>query len=344
MNNSDDAFRKEVTEIIKLSQNENPFGPSPKVLEALKNHLQYINRYPPNIYNDLKNKLSQKYSLPASNIAVSAGSVELIDDIIQTFIGVDDNMIVPEVSFVAFKLLAKVHNKECRIANMKDYAIDIEEMLALVNENTKVLFIANPNNPTGTIINNDQVLNLLSRLPYNTYLVLDEAYAEYVNDESYPDSLNMIKDFSNLIVLRSFSKIYGLGGLRIGYGFANESLITKLEDNKLPFSVNALALPAALAALDDVEYISRCKEINIRERENLLIEFGNLGYNVVPSHANFLFIHFEEISQKNYFYEKVTQNGFVVRPMDLFGDELAIRISVGTPEQNKTLINYLKSL
>ncbi|MEA3272625.1 MAG: aminotransferase class I/II-fold pyridoxal phosphate-dependent enzyme, partial [Patescibacteria group bacterium] len=169
----------------------------------------------------------------------------------------------------------------------------------------------------------------------------DEAYFEFAKRKDYPDTIQLLRKYKNIIVTRTFSKMYGLAGLRIAYGIAEENLIKELESKKLPFSINVMAVPAALAALEDEEFVTKCAALNTIERKNIFNEFKKLGYNTIPTHSNFLYVYFNELNEKESFLEELSQSGFMVRPMDIFGNEKALRISVGTHEQNRKLIDFL---
>jgi len=328
--------------MIKLSQNENPFGPSPLALKAIEEHYHSIHRYPEVVHNDLKSRLAKKYNVLPENIFVSGGSVGMIDLVIRSFVGPDENIVTGEITFVAYFLFSKINGRVDKRAKLVDHTIHIDNILSLCDDNTRVLFIANPNNPTGTMITHDSLNELLQTLPQNIFVVIDEAYAEYVTDVGYPDSFELQKTYSNLIIFRTFSKIYGLAGLRIGYAIARPDIIQTFEQNKMPFSVNRLAAVAALASLDDAEYVTECASINEKERIFLYKELKSMGFNVTPSQGNFIFVEFSRPDEKKKLFHFLKNESVLVRDLEPFGTKTGLRISVGRPEENQYLINSLK--
>jgi histidinol-phosphate aminotransferase len=220
----------------------------------------------------------------------------------------------------------------------------LDNVLALCDEKTKLIFIANPNNPTGTLFQHEPLVKFLKAVPSSAFVVLDEAYSEYVNDPDYPRSLELRDTFSNLIILRTFSKVYGLAGLRIGYAIAQPDVRVEMEKRKTPFSINRMAAAAALGALDDNDYIQKCIAVNETERTWLFNQLQELGYNVTPSQANFLMIEFPDEKQKDETYYQLRKEGILIRPLEPFGVKLGLRISVGRPEDNHALIDCLSKL
>lgn len=336
--------KNKVASIIKLSQNENAFGASPLALKAIAEHYPSIYRYPELIPKALTSKLTQKYKCMPDNIVMAGGSVELIDLIFKAFVGIDENFVTAQITFVAYFLLAKVHRRECRRAELVDYTLDINNIIALCDKKTKVVFVANPNNPTGTIISHDALHTLLQTLPRDILVVIDEAYAEYVTDTVYPDSFELQKTFPNLIILRTFSKIYGLAGLRIGYAIAHPERIQSLHQHRTPFSVNRLSVIAASAALDDTEFIQECALLNEKERNFLYHELKNMGLNTVPSHGNFIFVDCGTAEERLRIQSSLKNDGILVRDLTLFGAETGLRISVGRPEENQYLVKSLRKM
>lgn len=334
--------KERIASMIKLSQNENPFGASPLALKAIAENYSSVQRYPEIVHEALKCKLAQKYDTSSDRVVISAGSIEIVDMAIKAFVGFDENIVTAETTFVAYGLLSKINGRACRGAKLVDNTIDIGNMISLCDDKTKVLFIANPNNPTGTIISHDSLNKLLETLPPHIFVVIDEAYAEYVNDTTYPDSFELQKRFPNLIILRTFSKIYGLAGLRIGYAIAHPDIIQSLGQSRTPFSVNRLANAAALAALDDTEFVKECVSINEEERTFLYDELKSMGFKVIPSQGNFIFVDFDNSAEKEEVYNLLKNAGVLVRRLELFGAEMGLRISVGRPEENQHLVKSLK--
>jgi histidinol-phosphate aminotransferase len=328
-------------DVIRLAQNENPYGASPKVLEAIKKNIDSISLYPDFVLTKLKNNIAEINQVLPDEIAVSAGSCALIDQIVFNFVKPGENIVFPELTFIAYKLCAEIHNREYRLAEMDNYYISLENILKLCDNKTKVVFLANPNNPTGTIFTHTEIIDFLNKIPKGTYVVLDEAYNEYVEDKDFPDSRSILKLYENVIIFRSFSKIYGLAGLRVGYAIAEKSLIKEIEKNRIPFTVTTISNYAALEALKDKEFVKECVMKNQQERELLVNGLISLGYNVVPSHSNFVFIYFSSTVERDKMYNTLFENKIIVRKLEAFGDNHSLRISIGKPEENFKIMECL---
>jgi histidinol-phosphate aminotransferase len=334
---------EKIAEVIKLSQNENPFGASPKALKAIEEHISSVFRYPDLLLGvKLQHKLAEKHNVAPENIVISAGSVSLIDMSIKAFVGFEENVVTTQKTFVAYGTLSKINRRESKFAKLVDNTVNLDNILALCDDRTRLLFIANPNNPTGTLISHDPFKKFLEKVPSTIIVGIDEAYVDYVSDPSYPDSFELQKHFPNLVILRTFSKVYGLAGLRIGYAVANADVIKALEHSRTPFSVISLAAIGALAALDDTEYIQDCIAINEKERDYLYRELTGLGFKVTPSQANFLLVEFDNNDDKEDVYNLLVKKGILVRRLEPFGVEKGLRIGIGRPEDNRLLIEILK--
>ncbi len=335
-------LQHDIEHIIKLSQNENPYGASPMALKAIDDSYHSIHRYPAFIPAVLKYKLAAEHHLSAENIVVGAGSVEIIDLVIKSLSNVDEEVIASEKSFMAYQLLAKNNRRVCKIAKMEEHTINLDNIEALCTEKTKVIFIANPNNPTGTIVTQDAFEKFLANISPNIYVVIDEAYIDYVNDISYPNSLKLRKKYPNLIIIRTFSKIHGLAALRIGYSIATKEISALIESFRTPFSVTTLGVAAAMASIDDHDFIRECTALNEKEREYLHDEMNDLGLKVVKSQGNFIFLECESEEHKQHLYDMFKEKGFLVRTLEAFGIATGLRISVGMPEDNRHLIECLR--
>lgn len=326
----------------RLAQNENPYGPSPLALKAVLDNIDKISHYPDAILVELKEKIAKKFGITREEVIVSNGSGAIINYLMRKVVGENGNIVLPELTFVAYKLSATIYKKDFRLAPMQDYAISLHNIEKCCDENTKLIFLPNPNNPTGTIFNHDEIASFLERIPSTTLVVLDEAYKEYVDNKNYPDSGLLRAKHPNLIIFRSFSKIYGLAGLRVGYGIARKEIITELEGGRIPFTVGTLSNIAALAALDDDDYLNLSKERNSKARELLFNGLTRLGYKVIPSEANFLYVSFCTPEDRDKMHDRLMLNKMVVRKMDAFGDGCALRISVGTLEHIERIIACLR--
>ncbi len=331
------------TTIIRLGQNESPYGASPRVLEALKGFTGQIHRYPDEGSSSLRSRLASELNLPREQVAVFSGSVEAIVLIIKHMIGPGQNLVTASVSFVAYYLFAKLYGLECRVSKMRQHGIDLSAMLDLCDDRTRAVFLANPNNPTGTMVGHAEVRNFLLKMPKDCVFVLDEAYLEYVSDPNYPRSLELLEEFPNLILLRTFSKAYGLAGLRVGYAIARSEMISRVESNRTPFSVNSMAYTAACAALEDQDYLNSCVERNAVERERVTQGLLALGFDVAPSQANFLFLHARDTEEMQKICKALEDSSILVGKMGAYGDDLGLRITLGKPQENQTLLDCLKS-
>lgn len=328
------------TQLVRLSTNENCYGCSPKVTAALKKGLRNIHQYP-GIPFFLEEKLAEKFGVDHKNIIVGAGSSRLIDGIIQTFVEGEEEIIIFEKSYRAYEQLCAAHNTKYFLARQKDFVCDVENILPLVSQNTKLIFIANPNNPTGTIITHKQLEYLLKHISNEIIVVIDEAYCEYVDDPSFPDSFLLQKKYPNLVILRTFSKIYGLAGLRVGYAIADIKIAEALKKNRIPFFFNCLSEDAALAALEDNKFLSECAKKNKKERAFLYENLKKIGMHVVPTQGNFIYLYFSSEEEKETTFKKLSNEGIVICNLMVFGQEKSLRITVGDREICKRIIKLL---
>lgn len=328
--------------IIKLASNENPLGPSRLAIEAVRNFLSHINLYPDYHSRALRKKLSEKLEVEPDWIIDGNGSVEIIQMITEAFMDPGDEAVVGRPSFLEYEKAIYIAQGEAIAVPTKDNGLDIEGMAERVNEKTKLIFIANPNNPTGTLLREPYVKDFLDRIPENIVVVFDEAYYEYVEEPEYPNSINYIKGGRNLIVLRTFSKIYGLAGLRIGYGIARPEIIKDLNRVRGAFNTSSVAQIAAINALDDKEHVEKTKKINKEGRAYLTEKLQEMGLKVVTSYTNFVLIFLPMLGRKA--FELLLREGVIVRPMDFYGLKNAIRVTVGTPEENEIFLEGMAKI
>ncbi|MBI4745708.1 MAG: histidinol-phosphate transaminase [Deltaproteobacteria bacterium] len=324
---------------IKLASNENPLGPSPKAVEAIKNHVSTLHRYPDGSCYYLKEKLAGRLGIPKNRIILGNGSNEIIELIVRAFLRPGDEAVMAHPAFIVYQMIVQSAGGKNVILPLKNFTHDLEAMDGAVTGKTRLVFITNPNNPTGTIVKRDEFERFLKRAPEDVIVVMDEAYFEYVSDPEYPNGMDYIND-RPVISLRTFSKIYGLAGLRIGYGVASEDIINYLEKVRQPFNVNSLAQVAALAALDDHEHVEKSVKINNEGLAYLDGELGKMGLNYVKSHANFLLIDMKMDGVK--IYLELMKKGVIVRPMGIYNLNNYMRITVGLPEENRRFIEALK--
>src|SRR5271163_1444048 len=327
--------------VAKLASNENPLGPSPRALEAIARALPSLNYYP-NGGLDLRERLAEQYDLKIANVIVGSGSDGIMSNIIRTFLCDDDEVLTTEAAFIGFQVLARSRGVAYRTVPYRAWHYDLPTLAAAITEKTKIIYLANPNNPTGTIFSKHEFDSFYKHVPERVLIILDEAYFEYAKDNPrYPDSMHYRYD--NVITLRTFSKIYGLAGLRIGYGFAHQELIANLLKVKLPFEPSGLAQIAAIAALDDKEFVHRALELNARGLRLISDSLRGMGFDVVPSEANFVMVPLESADAAKELTEDLLRKGVIVRPLGAFGLPHCVRISTGTDEENQMLIEGVRT-
>jgi len=321
---------------VKMASNENPLGPSPVALEAIRQHLSQTHRYPIGDGFYLRRKLAERLGVSMEEIILGSGSTDIIELVARTFLTSADDVITSRHSFVMYTLAVQEMNSLMIYVPMSHDAYDLEAILDSLTPRTKVIFVANPNNPTGTMVKAEEMDRFLKRLPPNIIVVLDEAYYEYVQDPEYSHSLEYVRQKKHVIVLRTFSKIYGLAGLRIGYGIAHRDFISCLNKVRSPFNTTSVAQAAALAALDDAEHVRRSIESNRLGYDFLTCEFSRLGVRFVPSVTNFLFVDIQRDCLEA--YQSLLARGVIVRPLKSNGFSTALRVTIGTQEENEKLI------
>ena len=331
-----------VSRIAKLASNENPLGPSPLAVDAMDRIKDDLHLYP-NGGLDLRRELAARYDLKVENVIAGSGSEGIMSNIIRAFLCDEDEVLTTESAFIGFQVLARSRGVMYRTVPYTDWHYDLEALAAQVNDRTKIIYLANPNNPTGTIFTRVEFDRFYKHVPERVLIILDEAYFEYAKDNPrYPDSMHYRYD--NVITLRTFSKIYGLAGVRIGYGFAHEDLIANLLKVKLPFEPSTLAQAAGMAALSDKEFLHRSLQLNARALRFLTQSLQELGYTVVPSEANFLMLPLASDAEAAFITEELLKRGVIVRPLNSFGLPNAIRISTGTDDDNQLLVESLAAL
>ncbi len=330
-----------VTNPAKLASNENPVGPSPKAMEAIQKALLKMNRYPDGGSYYLRRALAEKHDVGMENILLGNGANEIIEIIIRTFLTPEDEAIMAWPAFSIFMLVLHAHNVETIRVPLKNYTHDLKAMVEAITERTKMIFIANPNNPTGTSVGEKEALELLDAVPENVMVVMDEAYYEFVTRPDFPRSIDYMKEGRNVFVLRTFSKIYGLAGLRIGYCIAREELITDLNRVRAPFNVNSLAQAGALASLEDYEHVRRCLEVNTAGREYLYKSLDELGLEYVQTEANFILV---KVGKSREIFNKLLPMGVIVRPLDGYELPEHIRLGIGMQDENEKFVEAIKKL
>jgi histidinol-phosphate aminotransferase len=326
--------------VVKLASNENPLGPSPLALRAMAESLGSLNLYPSGGFR-LRQVLARQYGLKVENVIAGSGSEGLMSNIIRTFLGDEDEVLTADATFVGFRLLAQSRGIRYRTVPLRDWRFDLEALSGAVNERTRIVYLANPNNPTGTIFTRQEFDRFYRHVPERVLIILDEAYFEYAKDNPlYPDSMHYRYD--NVITLRTFSKAYGLAGVRIGYGFAHEDLVANLLKVKLPFEPSTLAEAAGIAALSDREFLHRTLEANARGMLFVTQQLRSMGVEVVPSEANFIMTVWPSAEEAGQIEEALLRAGVIVRPVVQFGLPNCIRITIGADEENQMLVEAMR--
>jgi histidinol-phosphate aminotransferase len=326
-------------QIVKLASNENPLGPSPKALEAMRTALATANFYPDGGAFYLREALARKLNVASENILLGNGSNEIIELIGHAFLAPGDEMVTSENAFVAYKLAAALFGaRAIEVADI-DFRFDLDAILAAITPRTRVVFIANPNNPTGTVVSQDAINRFMERVPARVIVVFDEAYYEYL--DAPPDTLSFVRQNRRVIVLRTFSKIHGLAGARIGYGIATPALMEVLQKTRQPFNVNGIAQAGALAALSDGEHAQKTKRLADEGRAYLQNAFTEMGLPFVPGAANFVLV---KVGDGPAIFAALLRKGVIVRALGGYKLPEWVRISVGTMEQNQKCIAALSEL
>jgi histidinol-phosphate aminotransferase len=339
------AERESGVRMIKMASNENPFGPSPKALEAMRAAMPVANLYPDNDVSQLRLRLAEMYGLRPEQTVVDNGSTALLGVISRTLLRPGLNAITSERSFIVYPIAVKAAGGRLITTPMKNDAFDLDVMAAAIDADTRIIFIANPNNPTGTIIDAAHMDAFLRKLPEHVIVVLDEAYCDFATDFAaargveYSHSIDYVREERNVVVLRTFSKAHGLAGIRVGYGLGPAVLMQYFQRMRTTFSVSALAEAAALAALDDQEHFRKTVANNRRGAEVLMSKLSDLGYRSIPTFANFIF--FETGEDAAALSKRMQAEGVIVRPLGPWGIPTAIRVTIGTPEQNEMFIAAL---
>jgi len=324
---------------IKLASNENPLGPSPKALEAIRNYLDRVHFYPDGSGYYLRQKLAAIQHLDMNQIILGAGSTDLIELVAKTFLTPGDEAITSESAFYMYRLAIEDMGAGLVLTPMRDKTFDLAAIAHAVTHRTKLIYLANPNNPTGTMFTAQDLDRLLDALPPRVLVILDEAYYEYVQRPDYSHSVDYVRAGRNILVLRTFSKVHGLAGIRLGYGMAHQELIDSLHRIRSPFNANSLAQAAGMAALDDREHIARSVESNNREMKFVTEELTLLGVRYTPSVGNFLLVDTGRDCEED--FVRMLHEGVIVRPMKIYGFPTSQRVTIGRHEDNAIFLEAL---
>ena len=327
--------------VIKMASNENPLGPSPLAVKAISENLDRMNFYPDGGGYYLKRKLSSFLDVDENQIILGNGSDEIIRMLVETFLNAGEEAIIAEPSFVIYQMAVRIVNGESRIVKLKDYSYDLASMAEAVGRKTKLVFVANPNNPTGTMVSAAEVESFMKKVPEDVIVVFDEAYFEYIERGDFPKTIDYIRDGRAVVCLRTFSKIYGLAGLRIGYGISQPEIISGMNRVRQPFNANSVAQTAAIAALDDREHVGKSRELNRRGRNFLYRELEKRDIRYIPSEANFILV---EVGDGAGIARALLKESVIVRDMLCYDLPDFIRVTVGLESENKNFIEKLQNV
>ncbi|MEL0167539.1 MAG: histidinol-phosphate transaminase [Pseudomonadaceae bacterium] len=329
-------------DIVKLASNENPLGPSPAVRDAIAAALPELTRYPDGNGFALKQALAGKLGVDVAGITLGNGSNDILELVARAFVGPEHEVVFSEHAFAVYPIVTQAVGAKAVSVPAKDWGHDLDAMAAAITPATRVVFVANPNNPTGTWIERAALESFLDRVPENVIVVLDEAYTEYVETDDVPNGVDYLGRYSNLLVSRTFSKAYGLAALRVGYGLSNPAIADALNRVRQPFNVNSLALAAALAALEDEAYLIESRRINRQGMQQLEDGCTALGLSWIPSRGNFLAIDLGREAAP--VFQGLLREGVIVRPVANYGMPNHLRVTVGLPAENQRFLDALKQV
>jgi len=335
-------FGLDPNDIIKLASNENPLGPSEKALAAIEKSLQDLTRYPDGNGFELKKALSDKLNVKTTQVTLGNGSSDILEFIVKTFVNPGDNVVVSQHAFAIYGLVTLMQGGTITQVPAKNWGHDLDAMADAIGEKTKIVFVTNPNNPTGTWSTKAQLESFLKKVPEQVIVLLDEAYFEYVDKPDYPNGVDYLNEYPNLVVTRTFSKAYGLASLRVGYGVSSEQLADLMNRVRPPFNVDSLALAAAVACLKDESYVRQSKALNDQGMAQLEKGFDQLNVNWIPSVGNF--ICFEVPGRAMSVYQSLLAKGVIVRPVGNYEMPDHLRVSIGTEQENQRFLLELKSI
>jgi len=335
-----------ISHAVKLASNENPLGPGEKALAAIEHHLSELSRYPDGNGFSLKKTLSKKHGVRMDQLTLGNGSNDILEFLARAFVAVDDEVIFSEHAFAVYPIVTQAVGGRAVVVAAKDYGYDLEAIAAAVTDRTRLIFIANPNNPTGTWRTEKELRTLIEKVPAQVLVVLDEAYYEYAIDPAlracgYTSVMSWINDYPNLVVTRTFSKAYGLAGLRMGYSVSPVDVADILNRVRQPFNVNSLALAAAEAALDDGAHLQHSVSLNAEGMQMLTRAFKQLGLSYIPSVGNFICV---KVGEAAGVYEALLRTGIIVRPVANYGLPDYLRITIGRADENARFLDALKKI
>jgi len=327
-------------EVIKLASNETSIGPSPLAVEAIKKEVENINLYPEGSSRMLREKIAQKLKIDKEMIIIGNGADNIIDLIGMAFINEGDEVISGEITFPAYETITRIMGGKLIPVKLKNFRFDLDKIAQRISEKTKIIFLCNPNNPTGTIVERKEVADFMEKVSQDVVVVFDEAYYEYVEEKDYPDSLSYVLEGKNVIIIRTFSKIAGIAGVRVGYGIAKTELVGYLRRVMSPFPTNRLAQVAALASLNDEEHYRKVLKTNQEGKKYLYRKLKELGLFYLPTETNFIFIDLKEDSK--IVFKKLLKKGIIIRPGETWDCPNFIRVTIGTTYENQRFVKTMK--
>jgi histidinol-phosphate aminotransferase len=327
--------------IIKLASNENPLGMSPKARVALLKAVEHGFRYPDGGAYELKKAICQQFNLDPQQIIPGNGSDNLLELIAKSILTTQDSAIYSEYAFAVYGLVTQACGAEKIIVPAKDYAHDLDAMLEAIRPNTKIIFIANPNNPTGTFIQPQYLKSFINQVPRSILVVLDEAYTDFLPKDSRYNSFDWVQEFEHLLVCRTFSKAYGLAGIRVGFAVCHPNYAQTIQNIRLAFNVNLLAQEAAIAALGDEEFLEATFYNNEQGKAYLCSGFKHMGLEYIPSYANFITFHHPKASE---IHQQLLNHGIIIRPIVNYGMPNSLRVSIGLPQENERFLSTLHQI
>lgn len=330
-----------LSRVVKLASNENPLGPSQKVLAVCQQVASDITRYPDSSGFELKVNLAERLGVAVDQLTLGNGSNDILDLIARVFLGKGRSAVYSKYAFIVYSIAVEACGGRPIVTPDKNWGHDLEAMAAAIEEDTRLVFIANPNNPTGTSLSRAQLENFLEKVPEHVIVVLDEAYIEYASGESFPNGVSLLSHYPNLIVTRTFSKAFGLAGLRVGYSISNPQVADLLNRVRAPFNVNSMALAAANTVLNDAQYLSKSRHVNTEGMAQLEEGFKKLGLSFIPSAGNFIAVEFAKELSTLEIYQCLLARGVIVRPVGVYQMPNHLRVSIGLVEENQFFLDAL---
>ena len=329
-----------INNAIKLASNENPMGPSPRIFDSIEAVLKETHRYPDGNATRLKSTIGRKFNVKDEQVTIGNGSNDIIEFVARIFLSIVDSAIYSEHAFAVYPLVVRAVGAKGIEVPAKNFSHDLDQMLESIQDNTKLIFIANPNNPTGSFIEYDQLISFLEKVPEKIIVLLDQAYFEYSSFETKDIEFDILSRFPNLIMSRSFSKAYGLAGFRVGFCVSSREIADYLNRVRQPFNANSLALYAAEKALEDQDFIDKCLQLNLEQKEILFEALASLGYDCLPSKGNFISFDCKQDSREA--FNKLLVEGVIVRSLAVYKMPNYLRVSVGLPEENLVFLEKIK--